>query len=96
MVYRALAAHWAEFCERAEEAGGVHRFVQREVDEYPRGLLEYGCVRVGCEWCDFVRLVALSCKPPMPTRSSRFATSALYLIHTNFRYRPSGNAAGVG
>ena len=63
VLYRTLAAHWAEFCERAEEAGGLPRFVQREVDEYLRcGLLEYGCVRVGCERCGFERLVAFSCK----------------------------------
>ena len=63
VLYRTLAAHWAEFCERAEEAGGLPRFVQREVDEYLRcGLLEYGCVRVGCERCGLERLVAFSCK----------------------------------
>jgi hypothetical protein len=63
VLYRTLAAHWAEFCERYEEAGGLPRFVQREVDEYLRcGLLEYGCVRVGCERCGLERLVAFSCK----------------------------------
>jgi hypothetical protein len=63
VLYRTLAAHWAEFCERAEEAGGLPRFVRREVDEYLRcGLLEHGCVRVGCERCGYERLVAFSCK----------------------------------
>jgi hypothetical protein len=63
VLYRTLAAHWAEFCERAEEAGGLPRFVQREVDEYLRcGQLEYGCVRVGCERCGLERLIAFSRK----------------------------------
>jgi hypothetical protein len=63
VLYRTRAAHWAEFCERAEEAAGLPRFVQREVDESLRcGLLEYGRVRVGCERCGLERLVAFSCK----------------------------------
>ena len=35
----------------------------REVEEYLRcGILEHGCVRVGCARCGFERLVAFSCK----------------------------------
>jgi hypothetical protein len=31
VVYRTLAAHWAEFCERAEEADGLPCFVHPNV-----------------------------------------------------------------
>ena len=64
MLYRTLASHWADFWERAEEAGELPRLVQREVDEYLRcGLLEHGCVRVGCKRCGYERLVACDFVP---------------------------------
>ena len=63
VLYRTIDAHWPAFRERAEEAGGLPRFVVREVEEYLRcGILEHGCVRVGCARCGFERLVAFSCK----------------------------------
>ncbi len=63
VLYRTLDAHWPAFLERAEETGGLPRFVLREVEEYLRcGILEHGCVRVGCNRCGFERLVAFSCK----------------------------------
>jgi len=63
VLYRTIDEHWAEFCERAEEAGGLPRFVVREVEEYLRcGLLENGCVHVGCDRCGFEHLVSFSCK----------------------------------
>ena len=62
VLYRTIRQHWGEFCERAEEASGLPRFVVREVEEYLRcGLLPFGCIRVGCERCGFERLVAFSC-----------------------------------
>ena len=81
MLYRAIDAHWAELCERAEEAGGLPGFVVREVEEYLRcGLLEHGCVRVGC---DLEHLVPFSCKrrgfcPSCLGR--RMADTALHLV----------------
>jgi len=63
VLYRTIETHWPSFRERAEEAGGLPRFVEREVEEYLRcGRLEHGCVRVGCARCGFERLVAFSCK----------------------------------
>jgi len=38
-------AHWKDFVEHAEQAGGLPEFVVTEVEEYLRcGLLEYGLV----------------------------------------------------
>jgi hypothetical protein len=63
VLHRTLAAHWPEFVERAEEHGGLPRFVVKEVDAYLRcGLLEQGCVRMACTRCGLSRLVAFSCK----------------------------------
>jgi len=40
---RTIDEHWAEFCECAEEAGGLPWFMVREVEEYLRcGLLDHG------------------------------------------------------
>ena len=63
VLYRTVERHWPAFLERAEERGGLPRFVVREVEEYLRcGLLEHGCLRVACCSCGFERLVAFSCK----------------------------------
>lgn len=38
-----VQAHWDEFRERAEEGGGLPRFVTKEVDDYLAcGILEHG------------------------------------------------------
>ena len=43
VLYRTIEAHWPAFRERAEEAGGLPRFVVREVEDYLRcGRLEHG------------------------------------------------------
>ena len=56
-------AHWGEFCERAEESGGLPAFVTREVDEYlTYGILERGFLRLACLSCGHGRLVGFSCK----------------------------------
>ena len=34
MLHRVLCAHWPAFLERAEEAGGLPKFVVREFEEY--------------------------------------------------------------
>jgi len=62
-LYRIVEASWPEFRERANEAGGLPRFVTREIDDYLGcGILERGCLVVVCERCGFERLVAFSCK----------------------------------
>ena len=56
-------AHSAEFRERAEEAGGLPKFVVREFEEYGRcGRLEAGCLHLECPSCSHSHLVAFSCK----------------------------------
>ena len=63
VLYRVLGEHWAAFREQAQEAGGLPRFVEREVEAYLRcGLLEHGFVRVGCKRCGLEHRVAFSCK----------------------------------
>lgn len=63
VLYQCVEQHWGAFVERAEEAGGLPRFVMREVEAYLRcGRLEYGCLRLGCRACGFEQLVAFSCK----------------------------------
>lgn len=63
VLYQVVDKHWPAFRERAEQGGGLPRFVVREVEEYLRcGRLEYGCLRLACMQCGFERLVAFSCK----------------------------------
>jgi hypothetical protein len=47
VLYRTVEAHCGSFREQAEEAGGLPRFVVREVEEYLRcGRLDHGCLRL--------------------------------------------------
>ncbi len=63
VLYQAVAEHWPAFQERAEEHGGLPRFVVREFEEYLRcGILEYGCLHLVCRDCGHSELVAFSCK----------------------------------
>jgi len=63
VLHQTLTAHWAGFMERAQEQGGLPRFVEKEVEEYLRcGILRYGLLAVVCSRCGFERLVAFSCK----------------------------------
>jgi hypothetical protein len=50
LLYQTIEQHWAEFRERADEQGGLPKFVGREVEEYLRcGRLDYGCLRLGAK-----------------------------------------------
>jgi hypothetical protein len=63
VLYQTLATHWDAFIERAEQAGGLPKFVLREVKEYlDCGILERGCALLACADCGLPRLVAFSCK----------------------------------
>jgi hypothetical protein len=63
VLYQTVAEHWPGFRERAEEAGGLPRFVEREFEEFLRcGVLEWGCLHLVCRSCGHSQLVALSCK----------------------------------
>jgi hypothetical protein len=55
--------HWPRFLEKAEEEGGLPRFVVRDFDEYLRcGLLEHGLVHLACGRCGHDIVCAFSCK----------------------------------
>jgi len=47
VLYQVVAEHWPAFLERAEEMGGLPRFVEREVEEFAarRGTRARRCVR---------------------------------------------------
>ena len=63
LLHALVREHWPRFLERAEEEGGLPRFVVREFEEYLRcGLLEHGVVRLACRQCGHEMLVAFSCK----------------------------------
>ena len=52
VLHRVLRARWPAFLERAEEAGGLPKFVVREFEEYLTcGLLERGLVHLRCGAC---------------------------------------------
>ena len=62
-LYQLLEDHWPSFLERAEEAGGLPRFIGDEVRAYLRcGILEHGGLELVCRHCGHSRLVAFSCK----------------------------------
>jgi hypothetical protein len=55
--------HWPSFLERAEEQGGLPRFVVRDFEECLRcGVLEHGLVHLACSRCGHDLVVAFSCK----------------------------------
>src|SRR5829696_705253 len=63
VLYRVVEQHGPALRERAEEAGGLPRFVVRELEEFLRcGRLEFGCLRLACDECGFERLVGFSCR----------------------------------
>ena len=62
-LHKIVQRAWPSFVDRCDEAGGLPKFVRREVEGYLRcGLLEHGCVRLRCEGCDEEIVVAFSCK----------------------------------
>ena len=63
MLHRVVRAHCPAFLERAEEAGGLPKFVVRELEAYLEcGLLEHGLVHLRCRDCSEELVVAFSCK----------------------------------
>jgi hypothetical protein len=63
VLYQTVAEHWPAFRERAQDAGGLPKFVTAEVDAYLRcGILEYGCLHLQCRNCGYSEVVAFSCK----------------------------------
>ncbi len=63
LLYRLVQEHWPTFLERAEEQGGLPRFVVRDFEEYLRcGVLEHGLVQLACVRCGHTMVVGFSCK----------------------------------
>ena len=58
-----VRAHFPAVRERAEEHGGLPKFVVREFEEYLRcGILSEGCLHLVCRTCGHAEVVGLSCK----------------------------------
>jgi len=58
-----VSERWPSFRERAEEAGGLPKFVVREFEEFLKcGIAEEGCLHLVCRSCGYSEVVALSCK----------------------------------
>ena len=63
LLYKVVAEHWPRFLERAEESGGLPKFVVDEFDAYLGcGILEHGLVQLACTGCGHEMVVAFSCK----------------------------------
>ena len=63
VAYQVFQEHWPAFREQAEEAGGLPKFVVREVEDFLQcGRPEEGCLHCECRRCGYSHLVALSCK----------------------------------
>jgi len=63
VLHQVLRAHFPAFLERADEAGGLPKFVEREFEaNLECGLLERGLVHLRCAQCGEDRVVAFSCK----------------------------------
>ncbi len=60
MLYQTVAERWPAFLERAEQHGGLPRFVVREFEEYLRcGQLKHGCLHLVCRECGYSELVSM-------------------------------------
>ena len=63
VLHRTLSLHLATFLARAEERGGVPRFVEREFRRFLEcGIPAHGFLRVHCAGCGHDRIVPFSCK----------------------------------
>ena len=63
LLYQLVEQHWPTFRERAEQAGGLPKFVVDEFEAYLRcGILEHGLAHFACRRCGQSQLVAWSCE----------------------------------
>ena len=61
-LHRTVRAHLATFLARAEDRGGVPRFVERELRRFLEcGIPAHGFLRVHCGSCGHDRIVPFSC-----------------------------------
>jgi hypothetical protein len=62
-LHQITSSHWPRFVERADSAGGLPVFVQKEFEAYlDCGIAGKGCVILHCPNCGLTKLVAFSCK----------------------------------
>lgn len=63
LLYQLVEQHWPTFRERAEQAGGLPKFVVDEFEAYLRcGILEHGFAHFACRRCGLSTVAAWSCK----------------------------------
>jgi len=63
LLYQVVEQHWPAFRDRAEQAGGLPKFVVDEFEAYLRcGILEHGVVHLACQRCGESSVVGFSCK----------------------------------
>jgi hypothetical protein len=63
VLYQTVAEHWPPFRERMEGAGGLPKFVVKELEQFLKcGIIEEGCLHLVCCSCGYSQVVALSCK----------------------------------
>ncbi|MBM3270572.1 MAG: transposase [Candidatus Sericytochromatia bacterium] len=63
LLYQIVEEYWPEFRQRADEAGGLPRFVIREFESYLKcGILEHGLARLKCGRCGHEMVIGFSCK----------------------------------
>lgn len=63
LLYQLVDQYWPSFRERAEQAGGLPKFVIDEFEAYLRcGILEHGIAHFACRRCGQSQVVAWSCK----------------------------------
>ena len=63
VLYEVVQEHFETFRARADEHGGLPKFVVREFEEFLRcGVLSHGLVHVGCTVCGGQYVVGFSCK----------------------------------
>jgi hypothetical protein len=63
LLHQTVEQYWPLFRERAEQGGGLPKFVVDEFEAYLRcGILEHGLAHLGCRRCGESVIVAFSCK----------------------------------
>ena len=97
VLYRTIVAHWPAFRERAEEAGGLPKFVVQKFEAFSGcGRLEAGCLHLACRSCGHSQLVAFSCKKRAFCPSCcgrRMADSAVHLEQNVLLWCPFGTGS---
>jgi hypothetical protein len=100
LLYQLVSKHYPVFRQQLAEEGRIlPGYVQREFEDYLKcGRLEHGFLRVRCENCHEVRLVAFSCKRRgfCPSGGARrMAESAALLVDDVFPHQPGASGCSA-